>query len=155
MSQVTNFYPIQNVFNAMIAFNRLVELGAKVNGKALPDLTFVSGLGTGAYELYVSKEHDIQGYRIKVNDVELTQRFERSIISAEEVMQQMIEEYEGSHKGKLPFVAMVKDGDDNVTLFLDGSILIKSERGVQLAEMAERHPDMVTSGLENILTSVM
>lgn len=155
MSQVTNFYPIQNVFNAMIAFNRLVELGAKVNGKALPDLTFVSGVGTGAYELYVSKEHDIQGYRIKVNDVELTQRFERSIISAEEVMQQMIEEYEGTHKGKLPFVSMVRDGDATVTLYKDGSIRVMSERGVQLVGMIDRHPSMVTEALENILTSVM
>lgn len=153
MSQVTNFYPIKNVFNAMIAFNRLLELGAKVNGKALPDLTFVSGEGTGAYELYVSKEHDVQGYRIKVNDVELAQRF--AAVSAEEVMQQMIAEYEGTHKGKLPFVTMVKDATDSVTLYLNGDILIKSERGVQLAEMADRHPDMVTQGLENILTSVI
>jgi hypothetical protein len=50
---------------------------------------------------------------------------------------------------------MVKDATDSVTLFLDGSILIKSDRGVQLAEMAERHPNMVTQGLETILTSVI
>ncbi|MNG41062.1 hypothetical protein D3C84_1299970 [compost metagenome] len=50
---------------------------------------------------------------------------------------------------------MVKDADDEVRLFLDGSIRIKSERGVQLAEMVDRHPGMVTQALENILTSVV
>jgi hypothetical protein len=153
MSQVTNFYPVQNVFQAMTAFSRLIELGAAVNGKAMPDITFSTGEVT--YSLYVSKEHDLQGYRVQLNDKDLPQPSQNTIISAEVMMANMIAQYESQHKGKLPFVSMVKDATDSVTLFLDGSILIKSERGTQLAEMAERHPDMVTQALENILTSTV
>lgn len=155
MSQVNNLYPIVNVFAAMTAFSRLIELGASVNGKALPDVTFSTGNGTATYNLYVANEHGVQGYRIKLNDIEMAQPGYGSGVAAEEVMQLMISQYEDNHKGKLPFVTMVKDATDSVTLYLDGSIIIKSERGVQLAEMAERHPDMVTQGLENILTSVI
>lgn len=152
MSQVNNFYPIVNVFTAMVAFNRLIELGATVNGKALPDMAFHTG--QVPYDLYVDKVDGVQGYRIKISDAPLEQG-RLSLHSAEDIMKLMIEQYENEHKGKLPFVSMVKDATDSVTLFLDGSILIKSERGVQLAEMAERHPNMVTQGLENILTSVI
>ena len=152
MSQVTNFYPIVNVFNAMTAFSRLIDLGAAVNGKALPDMSFQTGLAS--YDLYVDKVDGVQGYRVKVNDVPLEQG-RLGLHTAEEIMKFMIEQYENNHKGKLPFVVMVKDGDDEVKLFLDGSILIKSERGVQLAEMSERHPGMVTQALENILTATV
>jgi hypothetical protein len=153
MSQVTNFHPIVNVFKAMTAYSRLLELGAAVNGKAMPDLTFNTGEAT--YNLYVTTEQDVQGYRINLNDKSFDQPGSKWTISAEDVMESMIHLYEGNHKGKLPFVMMVKDATDEVKLFLDGSIVIKSERGGHLAEMAERHPDMVTKSLENILTSVV
>lgn len=153
MSQVTNFYPIVNALTAMTAFSRLVELGAKVEGKSVPDFTFQAG--EVFYSLYVEQSEHVQGYRINANDKPVTQGAIMGPHSAEVFMQKMIAEYEDYHRGKLPFVMMVKDGDDEVKLFLDGSILITSERGGQLAEMVERHPDMVTQALENILTSTI
>lgn len=154
MSQAKNFYPIVNIFKALSVFSELKALGMQANGKLETDLTFQTVPGVEVFHLHGDIRDGVSGYRIMRNDLPFDQ-VSAEPITAEQVMNLMVNTYEETHKGKLPFVMMVKDASDEVRLFLDGSITIKSERGVQLAEMADRHPDMVTQGLENILTSVI
>lgn len=154
MSQAKNFYPIVNIFKALSVFAELKDLGMQGNGRLETDLTFQAIPGTAVYHLNADTQNGVCGYCVLLNDRPLEQTPE-SPTSAESIMNHMVNEYEEAHKGKLPFVMMVKDANDEVRLFLDGSIRIKSERGEQLVEMAERHPDMVTQALENILTSVV
>jgi hypothetical protein len=154
MSQVNNFYPIVNVFKALSVFAELKDLGAEITGEALPNISLRVRKDDGDYVLTAGVEGGKEGYRINVDGRPLLQG-PRTPTPAESVMNLMINSYEETHKGKLPFVSMVRDGDDTVTLYKDGRITVKAERGTQLVAMMDRHPDMVTEALENILTATV
>jgi hypothetical protein len=153
MSQANNFYPIVNVFKAMSVFAELKDLGAEITGEALPNISLRVRKNDGDYVLVAGTEGGKSGYRISVDGRPLLQGGGEAI-PAESVMSLMVNSYEETHKGKLPFVLLVRDGEDTIKLLMDGTMVIHNqERGPFLVELVESNSDKASLILQNILDS--
>lgn len=153
MSQVNNFFPIANAFTAMIAFSRLKEYGMEVNGKSGHDLVFKASPTGCVYHLHADHRDGVPGYRVIVDEKPLDPAGNGAPTFAEELMQMLIDIYEAAHRGQLPFVLMVRDGDDTIKLLLDGSIRIDCSRGKSLVKMVKDNSDAAGVILQTILDS--